>query len=75
MSESRLGLMAELATATAAVTYPIAKVVSGYVERRRIRNALRYSAAVAGVESRLTDRCTHLEERLAHLERKIEKAA
>ncbi len=64
----RVGVMAEVATAAAAVTYPLVKVVSGYLERRRQRNARRYAAAVAAVEARLIERCAGLEARLTQLE-------
>ena len=75
MSEARISIIAEVATATAAVTYPIVKVLTGYLERRRIRSARRYAAAARAVEVRLADRCTVLEERLTHVERQLDKAA
>jgi hypothetical protein len=37
----RVGIIAEVATAVAVMTYPIMKVVSRYFERRRIRDARR----------------------------------
>ena len=64
----RVGVMAEVATAAAAVTYPLVKVVSGYLERRRLWNAKRYAAAAAAVEARLIARCAGLEARLSQLE-------
>jgi hypothetical protein len=74
-SIDRLGVIAEVATAAAAVTYPIAKVVSSYLERRRAQNAKRYAVAAAAVEARLLERCTGLEARLAQLERLLREAA
>ena len=65
----RVGAMAEVATAAAAVTYPLVKVVTIYLERRRIRNARRYAAAAAAVEARLAERYAGLEERVVQLER------
>jgi hypothetical protein len=65
---NRVGVIAEVATATAAVTYPIAKFVTGYLERRRLRNAKRYAAAAAAVEARLAERCAGLEQRVVELE-------
>jgi hypothetical protein len=67
--------MAEVATAAAAVTYPLVKVVSGYIERRRQRNARRYAVAAAAVEARLSERCAVLEARLAQVEEQIDDAA
>ena len=64
----RVGVMAEVATAVAAVTYPLVKVVNGYLERRRERNAQRYTAPAAAVEARLIERCASLEARLSQLE-------
>ena len=64
----RVGVMAEVATAAAAVTYPLVRVVSNYLERRRERNALRYAAPAAAVEARLIERCAGLESRLSQLE-------
>ena len=32
----RVGVMAEVATAAAAVTYPLVKVISGYIEREAV---------------------------------------
>ncbi len=64
----RVGVMAEVATAAAAVTYPLVKVVSGYLERRRLRNAARFAAPAAEVEARLVERCARLESRLSQLE-------
>jgi hypothetical protein len=66
----RVGILAEVAMAIAAVTYPIAKVVSVYARRRRVRAARRYAAPAAAVESRLLERCSELEARLARLEGK-----
>ena len=66
---NRVGVMAEVATAAAAVTYPLVKVVSGYLARRRERNAQRYSAPAAAVEARLIERCAGLEVRLSQLEK------
>ena len=64
----RVGVMAEVAMAAAAVTYPLVKVVTGYLERRRLREAKRCGAAAAAVEARLVERCTRLEARLTQLE-------
>jgi hypothetical protein len=64
----RVGVMAEVATAAAAVTYPLVKVISGYLERRRQRNAEQYAAPAAAVEARLIERCAGLEMRLSQLE-------
>lgn len=75
MSESRIGLVAEVATAVAAVTYPIAKVVSAWIGRRRLRNAKHYAAAAEAVEARLSERCRQLETRLEQVELQIEEAA
>jgi hypothetical protein len=71
----RVGVMAEVATAAAAVTYPLVKVISGYLERQRQRNARRYAVAAAQVEARLSERCAGLEARLAQLEGQIDHAA
>ncbi len=64
----RVGVMAEVASAAAAVTYPLVKVISGYLERRRLRAAKRYAAAAAAVETRLIERYAALESRLSRLE-------
>ena len=64
----RVGVMAEVATAAAAVTYPLVKVISGYLGRRRQRNAARFAAPAAAVEARLIERCAGLEVRLTQLE-------
>ena len=64
----RVGVMAEVATAATAVTYPLVKVISGYLKRRRQRNAKRYAAAAAAVEARLIECCAGLEVRLTQLE-------
>ena len=71
----RVGVMAEVATAAAAVTYPLVKVISGYLERRRKQNAKRYAAAAAAVEARLIERCAELEGRVAQLESLVDHAA
>lgn len=71
----RVGLMAEVATAAAAVTYPIVKVLSGYLERRRVRDARRYGAAALAVEARVAERCSALERRVAQLEHRPRRAA
>jgi hypothetical protein len=60
--------MAEVAMAVAAVTYPIVRVVNGYLERRAEERDRRYAAPAEAVEARLTERCTELEERLAKVE-------
>ena len=75
MSESRIGIGAEVLSAMAAVTYPIVRVVSGYVTRRRIRTARRYAAAARVVELRLLDRCGVLEDRVRKLEESFKEAA
>jgi hypothetical protein len=64
----RVGVFAEVATAAAAVTYPLVKVVGGYLERRRARLAMQYAAPAAAVETRLIERCAELEARLERLE-------
>jgi hypothetical protein len=64
----RVGVMAEVATAIAAVTYPLVKVFSGYVERRQQRNAKQFGLAAAAVEARFIERCAGLEARLSRLE-------
>ena len=64
----RVGVMAEVAMAAAAVTYPLVKVISGYFERRQQREAKRFGAAAAVVEARLIERCAGLEARLTQLE-------
>ena len=71
----RVGVMAEVAMAAAAVTYPLAKVVSGYLERRRLQNAKRLGAAAAAVEARLIERCAGLEARVVQLETLLRSAA
>jgi hypothetical protein len=64
----RVGVFAEVATAVAAVTYPLVKVVGGYLERRREKLARQYAAPAAAVETRLIERCAELEARLERLE-------
>ena len=66
----RVGVIAEVASAAAAIAYPACKMIVRCVERRRLRAALRSSAASAAVEARLTERCSALESRLAELEQK-----
>jgi hypothetical protein len=79
MSDSKISVLAEVATAVAAVTYPIVRVVTSCLERRARTNARRLTAAAAVVEERLerqfADRCTVLEERLTHLEHQLDDAA
>ena len=72
MSDSKVSVIAEVATAAAAVTYPIVRVVNGCLERRASRNARRLTAAAAAVEERIAQRCTVLEERLAHVEHRLD---
>ena len=71
----RVGVMAEVATAAAAVTYPLVRVIGGYLDRRRLRNAKRYAAAAAAVEARLIERCAGLEVRVTQIEGLIESTA
>jgi len=71
----RVGIIAEVATAAAAVTYPIVKVIGSYLERRRLKLARRYAAPAAAVEARLIERCAGLEARLAQLEQDVNRAA
>jgi hypothetical protein len=71
----RVGVMAEVAMAVAAVTYPLCKVVCRFVERRRLRTVLKHAAAAAAVERRLTERCSGLEARLVQLETLLRSAA
>ena len=75
MAESRIGVVAEVATAVAAVTYPIVKVACAWLDRRRVRNARRYAAAAAAVEARLSDRCRQLESRIEKVEVQLDEAA
>jgi hypothetical protein len=75
MSESRISIAAEVATAVAAVTYPIARVVSGWMERRRARRARELARPAAAVEARLAARCSRLEARVNELEQELDKAA
>jgi hypothetical protein len=72
---NRVGIIAEVATAAAAVMYPIVRVFSAHLERRRIRNTKRLTAAAAAVEARLVERCAGLEARLARLESDLDRAA
>jgi hypothetical protein len=71
----RVGVIAQLATAIAAVTYPVVKVISAYVQLRRVRNAQRFAAATAAVEARLLERCAALERRVRELEHRAREAA
>jgi hypothetical protein len=71
----KVGITAEVAMAVAAVLYPIVKVVSGHVRRRRMRAARRYAAPAAAVEARLVERCAGLEARLASVESQLDGAA
>ena len=64
----RVGIVAEVASAAAAVAYPLAKIISRSVERRRLQIARRHAAFAMAVEARLTERCTNLEQRIAELE-------
>jgi hypothetical protein len=75
VAESRIGVAAEVATAVAAVTYPIVKVVCAWLDARRVRNARRYAAAAAAVEARLSDRCRQLETRIEKVEVQLDEAA
>ena len=74
-SIDRVGIIAEVATAVAAVTYPIVKVLSRYAERRRHRQQEMLDAAAALMEGRLMERYDGLEARLADLEHEVNKAA
>ena len=67
---NKVGVIAEVASAAAAIVYPVCKIIVRCVERRRLRAALRQSAFAAAVEARLVERCAGLEARLARLERK-----
>ena len=64
----RVGVMAEVATAVAAVTYPIVRAVGSYLERRELERQRRYAAPAAAVEERLRERCSELESRLEKIE-------
>ena len=76
MSDERIDTIAEVATATAAVGYPIAKVVSAWLECRRQQHAERCAAAAAAVvEARMHERCLELEARLLQIERQLRRAA
>ena len=75
MSDSKIGAAAEVATAFAAVTYPIARLVRGYLDRRRVRAARRYARPAAAVEARLVERSEALEARLALVEHQLDRAA
>jgi hypothetical protein len=67
----RVGIIAEVATAVAAVTYPIVRMVTARLDRRRIRIARRYAAPAAAVEVRLIERCAVLEARLVSIESRL----
>jgi hypothetical protein len=75
MSDERVATIAEVATATAAVGYPIVKVVNAWLEVRRQQSADRCAAAAAVVEARMEERCLELEARLLQIERRLGKAA
>ena len=75
MSDSKIGTAAEVATAFAAVTYPIARLARGNVDRRRARAARSYARPAAAVEARLVERCVALEARLALVEHQLDRAA
>lgn len=66
----RVGIIAEVATATAAVTYPIMRAIDRYIARRRERLAKQYEAPAQAVEARLVERCLELEARVAQLEQR-----
>ena len=74
-SMDRVGIIAEVATAVAAVTYPIVKVLSRYAERRRHRQQQMLAAAAALMEGRLMERNDGLEARLTELEHEVNRAA
>ena len=67
----RVGVMAEVASAAAAIAYPACKVITRYVERRRLRIVLKHAAAAAAVERRLGERCSALEARMRQLEKQL----
>ena len=71
----RVGIVAEIASAAAAVVYPLAKVVSRSVERRRLQAARRRAAFAMAVEARLIERCVALERRVRQLEETPDHAA
>ena len=71
----RVGIIAEVATAVAAVTYPIVRAVTAHLERRRVKLARRYAAPAAAVEARMIERCAGLEARLASVESQLDDAA
>ena len=71
----RVGIIAELATAVAAVTYPIVRVLSRHAERRRHRQQQMLAAAAALMETRLMERYDGLAARVSRIERQREEAA
>jgi hypothetical protein len=71
----RVGIIAELMTAVAAVTYPIVRVLSRHAERRRQRQQRMIAAAAAPMEGRLMERYDGLEARVGQIERQREEAA
>jgi hypothetical protein len=71
----RVGIIAEVAMAVAAVTYPIVRAVIDYLDRRRVKVARRYAAPAAAVETRLIERCAGLEARLASVESELHEGA
>jgi hypothetical protein len=71
----RVGVFAEVASAAAAIVYPLCKVVCRCVERQRLRTVLKHAAAAAAVERRLTERCSALEARVVQLETLLRNAA
>ena len=75
MLDERIDTIAEVATATAVVGYPIAKVVSAWLEVRRQQSADRCAAAAAVVEARMHERCLEIEARLLRIERQLRRAA
>ena len=67
---NKVGVIAEVASAAAAIAYPACKIIVRCVERRRLRAALRHSVFAAAVEARLLERCAVLEARIAQLEQR-----
>jgi hypothetical protein len=70
-----VGVIAEVATAAAAVTYPLVKAMRRYLEQRRAQQSRRLAAATAVIEARLHERCVGLEQRIDTLEQRFRDAA
>jgi hypothetical protein len=71
----RVGALAEVATASAAVTYPVVRLIDRWLERRRDRLRKQITASVADAEARLVERFRGIENRLDQMEQKRQRAA